>query len=253
MKIESLCYKIKKKPILDDISFNFKEGMITGLIGRSGSGKTALLNVLAGAVEHTDGRILQNNEILPASKRKKKSMLFPGKTDYSPYMTIKELILSGTPRHFYKQREAYSQIEDFIHAVCLYFHLTPYLQFHCGEVPDAILKKSYLAASFITLKPLMFLDNPDTHLDPLSLIQLINLIHHISIEKRVRFVIASHNINFIFSCCTHYIALGKGQVLFSDKKEKITDQIMGEIFGMDIVCNHNIANGSPEFHFYHQV
>lgn len=43
---------------LDDVSFDLREGELLVLVGRSGSGKTTALNVLAGLVEVTRGDVL---------------------------------------------------------------------------------------------------------------------------------------------------------------------------------------------------
>lgn len=54
----------KKQRVLDDVSVDFRDGMIHGLIGRNGSGKTVLLKCIAGLVPVTSGTIFLGKLVL---------------------------------------------------------------------------------------------------------------------------------------------------------------------------------------------
>lgn len=64
--IEMINYskKIKKKPILNNITFTFKSGNIYGLWGRNGSGKTMILRAIAGLIHPSSGHVKIDNKIL---------------------------------------------------------------------------------------------------------------------------------------------------------------------------------------------
>ena len=46
--------------VLKDINIKLKEGKIYGLVGRNGSGKTMLMNVICGFVKPDDGNVIVN-------------------------------------------------------------------------------------------------------------------------------------------------------------------------------------------------
>jgi NitT/TauT family transport system ATP-binding protein len=48
--------------VLDDVSFDIRQGEFVSIIGPSGCGKTTLLNILGGFVETTDGRVLLDGQ-----------------------------------------------------------------------------------------------------------------------------------------------------------------------------------------------
>ncbi|MED3854921.1 ATP-binding cassette domain-containing protein [Priestia megaterium] len=60
----NLSKKIKKQYVLKDINYTFDTGMIYGLYGRNGSGKTMLLRALAGLIRPSEGNILIDNKKL---------------------------------------------------------------------------------------------------------------------------------------------------------------------------------------------
>src|SRR5512146_2617644 len=48
VEVKGLTVRYNGKKVLDDVSFEVEEGDTIGIIGRSGAGKTVLLNVLRG-------------------------------------------------------------------------------------------------------------------------------------------------------------------------------------------------------------
>lgn len=60
LKLENLCYSYDsgKTPVLDDLNFDFENGKLYAVTGRSGAGKTTLLSLLSGLATATSGRIL---------------------------------------------------------------------------------------------------------------------------------------------------------------------------------------------------
>lgn len=59
LKLEDICYSYDKDTtILNNISYEFKEGNIYAIVGKSGAGKTTLLSLLSGLAIPTSGNIL---------------------------------------------------------------------------------------------------------------------------------------------------------------------------------------------------
>lgn len=57
IKVENVNLTLQKNDILKSVSVHFKSGMIHGLIGRNGSGKTMLMKCICGFVKPTSGII----------------------------------------------------------------------------------------------------------------------------------------------------------------------------------------------------
>ncbi|APT18564.1 brca-like bacitracin transport atp-binding protein [Amylolactobacillus amylotrophicus DSM 20534] len=55
---------IKKKTILDDITFQFDSGKIYGLHGRNGSGKTMILRAISGLIFPTSGSVQVGDQVI---------------------------------------------------------------------------------------------------------------------------------------------------------------------------------------------
>ncbi|MBY6412852.1 ABC transporter ATP-binding protein [Rhodococcus sp. BP-252] len=86
---------------LDDVNFTVKEGELLVLVGRSGSGKTTALNVLAGLVEPTSGEC-QVLDAEPVRARSRMSYMF-ARDGLLPWRTAVQnvefaLEVRGTPK-----------------------------------------------------------------------------------------------------------------------------------------------------------
>jgi putative ABC transport system ATP-binding protein len=62
LSLKDICFSYDKTPVLKDLSYDFEEGKIYCIIGKSGAGKTTLLSVLSGLASPTSGSIYYNGE-----------------------------------------------------------------------------------------------------------------------------------------------------------------------------------------------
>ncbi|MCH5260993.1 MAG: ATP-binding cassette domain-containing protein, partial [Lachnospiraceae bacterium] len=62
IEIINLTKRFKEAVVLDNISVNFEQGKVHGLIGRNGSGKTMLMKCICGIVPYKTGTVLVNGK-----------------------------------------------------------------------------------------------------------------------------------------------------------------------------------------------
>lgn len=68
LRVENIRYRYKKgdRIVLNGLSCTFEGGRMTAVVGPSGSGKSALLSILAGLDRPMEGRVLLNGQDLAA-------------------------------------------------------------------------------------------------------------------------------------------------------------------------------------------
>lgn len=62
IEIKNITKSYDERKILDDISINFEEGKIYGIIGQNGSGKSVLLKVMSGFITPNQGTIIYDGK-----------------------------------------------------------------------------------------------------------------------------------------------------------------------------------------------
>ena len=70
ISLKNVSKNIKGKKVLDHISAEFESGIIYGLVGRNGSGKTMLLRAISGLIKIDEGEILLDGETCNSRKNK---------------------------------------------------------------------------------------------------------------------------------------------------------------------------------------
>ena len=97
--VENIYKQFGENKVLNNVSFNFEQGMTNLIIGESGSGKTTLLKILIGLHSLDEGNIIYDGRIFNQMKLKEKrqirkeiGMLFQGGALFD-YMTVEENIM----------------------------------------------------------------------------------------------------------------------------------------------------------------
>lgn len=63
LKIENILKTYKEKIVLDHVSYDFSNSGLYFLVGKSGEGKSTLLNILAGYEKMDSGIVIKNNDL----------------------------------------------------------------------------------------------------------------------------------------------------------------------------------------------
>lgn len=148
--------------ILDDISFNFKPGLIYILIGRTNSGKTSLMRAIAGLMDLDEGDMFLNGEdfdALPTWQRNT-SMVYQQFINY-PNRTVLEnvmfpLLRAGTPK-----QEAETKSLAMLEMV----GLSSFLNRKPGELSGGQQQRVAIARALIRNADILLLDEPLMNLD----------------------------------------------------------------------------------------
>ena len=112
IRIESLSKTYEGgKRALDDVSFDVPRGQIFGLLGPNGAGKSTLINILAGLVTKTSGKVtIWGFDIDEHPRNSKRSIgVVPQEIIFDPFFTPRETLeiqagLYGVPRRRAEKR-----------------------------------------------------------------------------------------------------------------------------------------------------
>jgi len=206
IQINNYTKVIKKRTILDNVSYKFEGGKIYGLHGRNGCGKTMLLRAIAGLIYATEGEIISNN------KRLHKDM------DFLPDTGIIIENLSMLPQFTgfqnlkilakIKKKATDDDIEEALQRV----ELDPRDHRKVKEYSLGMKQRLSIAQAIFEKPSILLLDEPSNALDSKSVEGLHELLQ--SEKKRGTLVIlASHNKEDVFMLCDEVIEMENGKIV----------------------------------------
>jgi len=182
-------------PLLDRASLTVRAGDRIGLIGRNGTGKSSLLNAIAGRIDLDDGEIKKRDGVSIA--------LVEQEPVLPPAATLRlSLALRGDiDAHFHDDRERWrieARLIEYMHRLGLDEAADP-AQLSGGE-----RKRGALALAFALSPDLMLLDEPTNHLDIDGITRIEELL-----AKQTSIVI-THDRAFLDRVTTRIVELDRG-------------------------------------------
>lgn len=225
-----------KKVALKNISTEIIEGKVTALIGRSGSGKTTMVEMIDALLFPTVGNLIvdtdkinKDAEIKNINKlRKKIGYIFQFPEEQFFNLTVKKEIEFGLKNFRYRTDELDKHISDALKMVGLddtYLDRDPF-KLSNGE------KRKVAIASILAYNPkVIIFDEPTIGLDYDSKTNLIKIIRMLKTRYNKTIIIISHDVDFIHLISDHVILLDNGSIIASgDKYQILTDQSLLDIY-----------------------
>ncbi len=84
LEIDGVLLEFGLKKVLQDIYFKAETGQITGLLGRNGSGKSSLLNILFGELNPVNKSIRLNGSFIDTTKKLNKDIKYLPQANFIP-------------------------------------------------------------------------------------------------------------------------------------------------------------------------
>jgi ATP-binding cassette subfamily C protein CydD len=179
---------------LDGLSFRVPAGETLVLVGPSGSGKTTILEILLGFVRPQAGRVTVNGADI--------STLVPqALANLTAWMGQRPMLFAGTIRdniRFARPEAGDAEIEDaarFGQVDAFAARLPDGLDTVVGEggygLSGGQAQRVALARAFLKNAPLLLLDEPTAHLDPVTEAEVLEGLRRLAVGRTV--ILASHS------------------------------------------------------------
>ncbi len=207
---------------LDNINLDIKEGVITAIIGETGSGKSTLVEHLNALLLPDEGSLqILDYEIVAGVKQK---FLKPLRKDvglvfqFSEYQLFEETIIKDVafgPLNFgFAPEEAIKRAAEALKLVGIdqsLFEVSP-LEISGGQ------KRRVAIAGIIACDPkIIVLDEPTAGLDPQGAKEIISLFVNLNRKLNKTIIIVSHDNEMVYNYCEETVVLSHGKIMYHGK------------------------------------
>ena len=154
----SLDYKLQRssQPLLalHNVNLTVQSGEFVTIVGPSGCGKTTLLNLIAGLLPITHGKIALNGQPIQGPGRER-AMVFQSPA-LLPWRTVQNNVAYGLELQGYPRREIRQRVQHFIDLV----GLTGFEESYPSELSGGMQQRANLARALAVEPLLLLLDEP---------------------------------------------------------------------------------------------
>lgn len=220
---------------LKDINLNIEEGKITAIIGKTGSGKSTLVEHLNALLVPSSGSLeIEDTIILPGKKnkglkalRKKVGLVF----QFSEYQLFEETILKdvafGPKNYGASEKEAIAKAKLALKMVGIdesYYETSPF-DLSGGQ------KRRIAIAGILALEPkIIVLDEPTAGLDPKGSQEMIDLFVKLNKKAGITVILVTHDNEIVYNYADNTVLMADGEVKYSgntlelfNDKEKVKE------------------------------
>ncbi|ALR90292.1 energy-coupling factor ABC transporter ATP-binding protein [Clostridium butyricum] len=231
INIEHMNFYYGRNKILDDINIKISENESVGLIGANGVGKSTLLKLMVGLLDHYEGEILINEKKLVKENfpdiRKETGYVFQDSDSQLFMSTVYEDVAFGPRNYGYDEKEIEKRVENALKSVNIEKLKTRQIYRMSGGE-----KKLASIAVILAMEPeIILLDEPSVALDPRNRRNLINILNKMNKLK----IIASHDLDMIMDTCSRTILLCDGKIIKDgNTKDILTNKVLLEENGLEL-------------------
>ncbi|MDT0643060.1 ABC-F family ATP-binding cassette domain-containing protein [Zunongwangia sp. F363] len=238
LSIENIAKAYGERILFQDISFGINEGQKVGFVAKNGTGKTSLLNILAGFDVPDEGQVVYRKEITTA--------FLPQEPDLDPHLTVEQTIFAAENETLRiinryekalqnpEDAEAYQKAFEEMDAAQAWDFETQYKQILSKLKLEDLSKevkhlsggqkKRLALANMLLQKPdFIIMDEPTNHLD----LDMIEWLEAYFKKENFTIFMVTHDRYFLERVCNEIVELEDGQLYtykgnysyYLDKKE----------------------------------
>ena len=230
LRTENLVKRYGKRTVVNNVSFNVKQGEIVGLLGPNGAGKTTSFYMTTGLVIPNGGRIfLDDKEITkyPVYKRARAGIGYLAQeASVFRKMTVEDNIASvlemtGKPIEYQKEK-----LESLISE----FRLQKVRKNLGDRLSGGERRRTEIARCLAIDPKFIMLDEPFAGVDPIAVEDIQYIVWKLK-DKNIGILITDHNVQETLSITDRAYLLFEGRVLFEGTPEVLAENpIVRDIF-----------------------
>ncbi|MDU7071189.1 ATP-binding cassette domain-containing protein [Campylobacter ureolyticus] len=228
IKAVNLEKKFKNTIAINNISFEAKSGLITGLVGPDGAGKTTLLRLLVGLMKPTSGNLEVLGFEMPNSSKE-----FLSSIGYMPqnFGLYEELSCYENLKLYATLQDIKNQ-DDRINELLEFTKLAPFKNRFAKNLSGGMKQKLALSCALIRKPKLLLLDEPGVGVDPIARKELWKMAKEL--QKDGITIIWATSYQDEANLCDEVIMLNEGEILLHENPQNAKKILKNRVFLINI-------------------
>jgi energy-coupling factor transport system ATP-binding protein len=217
----------KKRKILQDISFEIREGEMVSIVGTNGAGKSTLAKVICGFVNEDGGKLLLGGEDMKGRTIKERSKTISYVMQNPNQMICKPMIFDEVALGLRLNGAAEEEITERVEHALKICGLSPFKKWPISALSYG-QKKRVTIASMLAMNPkILILDEPTAGQDYHHYTEIMEFLKSLN-EAGVTILMITHDMHLMLEYTSHAIVISGGKKI-------------GDASAVEILTNEEIA------------
>ena len=206
-EVKNISKLIKKKPILNNVSFKILKGEVIGIVGKNGSGKSSLFKIISGLWTKSSGNIMINGEIVNSSS----SNYYKHLSSFIEYPNIYNNLTVRNNFDILISLNNFIDL-DWFNFLIDNFKINEFMNIKVKNCSLGMKQKIGLTMSLMNDGDIIVLDEPSNSLDIDSVIVLHEIIEILKKKNKI-ILISSHIVEELENIVDKFIILDSGSIV----------------------------------------
>lgn len=236
-----------KNVIIEDMNLTVPAHKVTALIGANGCGKSTLLKTLCRIQPPLGGEVLLDGRSIFAEDSRqlaKKLAILPQNPQAPAGLTVRELVNYGRAPHrarfFARTTNEDRRMVDW---ALQETDMAAFADRPLEALSGGQRQRAWIAMAIAQDTELLFLDEPTSFLDVLTLVRHLNSAYGKTI------VMVIHEVNEAARFADHLLAMKQGQLLYEGAPDEVfTEAMLADVFGIGARAPARPAHRPPALH-----
>ena len=206
---------------VQNVSFELQQGDILGFLGPNGAGKSTTMQMLAGVLAPSAGRILINGvDLLDTPQAAKKQIGYlPEVPPLYADMSVDEYLIYAAQLRGMKSNAIKPALDE-AKQRC---GLTDVNKRLIGNLSKGYQQRVGIAQAIIHKPAVVILDEPTVGLDPIQIREIRDLIRELGQQHGV--ILSTHILPEVQTVCNRVQIINRGQLVFSDSMQSLEQRL----------------------------
>ena len=240
LSIQDMSHYFGGLKAVSNFTFDVPEGVIYGLIGPNGSGKTTSFNLVTGIYTPTQGKILFQGQDIVGMKpykivQKGIARTFQNLRIFSNLTVMDNIRIA---RHFTSKAGVFSsflrlpnflkeqdEVIDEAMSLLKLMNLETRAKSLAKNLPYGELRRLEVARALATKPKLILLDEPAAGMNPKETEDLMKLVRRVRDEFKVTIFLIEHHMKFVTGICERVKVIDFGETIAEGKPEEVVKDV----------------------------
>jgi len=209
-----------KKPVVNGVSIELRQGEIVGLLGPNGAGKTTTFYSIVGLIKSNKGAVFLNDIDITSHPMYKRAQMgigyLPQEASVFRSMSVEDNIKSVLEMTKLTKAQQYEKCEQLIEE----FGLTKVRKNIGNLLSGGERRRTEIARALATEPKFILLDEPFAGVDPIAVEDIQNIVQKL-VKKNIGVLITDHNVHETLSITDRAYLLFEGAVLKQGSSEDL--------------------------------